>query len=608
MEKLHLNNNKLTELPASFQNLAKLAVLNTAQNELTSLPDFSKALTALYAQGNKVVIVPTSLSQLSELQILNLNDNLIAELPGGLEQLSKLKSVFLTANKLESLPENFEQLYNQLDHFEIRLNALSIEVEDHLIELLHEKFPAALKLPFENKLDLMYPNEHNKNSLLLKVLRFEATKDILLGDSGVKESRSYAISDFLTKTPDSSDFDKEKYIGAAKLFLDSILETDNKAEIDTEITTIASSLGACQNPVRGLLLSKYIANEVQVSNGTLSDGLKSIIERECLQLEITATIAELIPNTGVKIDVIYDVLDSIYLAGASLFRENPLRINTGNVRENFTIPSKSAFDPFGFSTNGLPEEFKEKFLLLCCQTEKQAETVVLKTSQVTLPTINDEPPVTRMQYHLDEQKMARIFNKHKFSCGIEDTLKPIINNLELQLRASRNYKELVGLHFDKDMSAYAIPKLQDELRDLLGHNNETDYEEVAIGFLANVETRLTDTLIDFEQIDRDNEIQLAEEQAANQEIQPDEEQHSIDRDNEIQLEKETLQLAEEQAANQEIQPEEEQHSVELAHPLAKLAEPALNRGSALNIGVSSSDPLPTRVANSGLKRNSAPNL
>lgn len=128
IEALHLNNNKLEEIPSSIVLLQKLQLLNLSKNQLEHVPTFLeklKALKHLYLSRNKLSSLPESLMNLEALEELDLSYNKkIKLIPDFLTKMDTLKRLDLTNNGYKKLPENLDQL-TQVQLINLNSNQLS---------------------------------------------------------------------------------------------------------------------------------------------------------------------------------------------------------------------------------------------------------------------------------------------------------------------------------------------------------------------------------------------------------------------------------------------------------------------------------------------------
>jgi len=469
LRQLDLRGSKMATLPESIGNLKNLELLNLYRCGLTKLPVSMGGLILLknlILDHNQLSCIPVELGNLISLEVLSLVDNELTSLPNEFDHLQKLTTLNLTLNKIEVLPEKLFKSFEKLVTFNINLNPLDLQTRV-MIKGEQLRFPTALIFPFEKKLDQIY-NEALKTALLIKMVRFDKTLDFELGENKHYTSRFKVLSEFLERVPSETTFDQEKYLATAKIFMDVILNTEDKINIDNQIAKIATSLGACPNPVRDLLMRTYIGNAIRQNGNIITEELKAILERECLQLEITNTIGELLPNNGIKIDLIVEILDSIYLKDASMHEKNPLRIDVGNDRTNLQLPTKSAFQPFIYSQNQLPDDFKLEFLQLVCSVNSRG----LVSEEIDYLRLNANLLLLRLETHtiykLDEEKIKAIYNKNKFACGAEDKLLPFVNNFNIKLQNLLETSGIAAEYFDvENFKPFLDNSLKNELRMLL---------------------------------------------------------------------------------------------------------------------------------------------
>ena len=115
MEKLFLENNKLTNLPKSIFELTSLEILSLENNKLTDLPESIFKLInleKLFLENNQLTDLPESISELSNLQELDLSNNQLSGLPFSIEKLTNLIKLDLEKNQLTELPEIIGNLSN----------------------------------------------------------------------------------------------------------------------------------------------------------------------------------------------------------------------------------------------------------------------------------------------------------------------------------------------------------------------------------------------------------------------------------------------------------------------------------------------------------------
>jgi len=115
LDRLNLNNNRLTSLPPEIGQLKQLTELRLSNNELTTLPPEVcrlENLAVLDLSGNRLAALPAEIAQLTNLTELDLSGNTLTHLPGGIGQLTNLKHLDLSGNTLAALPAEIAQLTN----------------------------------------------------------------------------------------------------------------------------------------------------------------------------------------------------------------------------------------------------------------------------------------------------------------------------------------------------------------------------------------------------------------------------------------------------------------------------------------------------------------
>lgn len=111
---LQLESNQLKQFPleiCKLLNLEELSLIGNTISELPSITDLDK-LKVLDLSDNKLVDVPTGISQLTSLQVLNLSRNQFTSLTTGIGNLSKLVTLRLDHNNLKTVPSGMGELHS----------------------------------------------------------------------------------------------------------------------------------------------------------------------------------------------------------------------------------------------------------------------------------------------------------------------------------------------------------------------------------------------------------------------------------------------------------------------------------------------------------------
>lgn len=99
--------NELRELPSSCSALVMLEFLNLYQNKLTAVPAWfnnMRTLGALLLGYNAIETLPDKLSGMLKLEELFLNGNKLAAIPAAITELLCLQELFVARNQLKELP------------------------------------------------------------------------------------------------------------------------------------------------------------------------------------------------------------------------------------------------------------------------------------------------------------------------------------------------------------------------------------------------------------------------------------------------------------------------------------------------------------------------
>ncbi|XP_026469114.1 protein lap1-like [Ctenocephalides felis] len=126
LEELHLNSNRIYDLPRQLFLCLGLKILNVCDNDLTRIPNAIqdlKNLSTLDLSKNAITIIP-DLNQLQHLNILNLSLNPLDRIPDTIYNTSTLTELYLNDTNLTYIVANIGKLVN-LSIFEIRENKLT---------------------------------------------------------------------------------------------------------------------------------------------------------------------------------------------------------------------------------------------------------------------------------------------------------------------------------------------------------------------------------------------------------------------------------------------------------------------------------------------------
>ncbi len=128
LERLDVQGNELTSLPASLAIFSQLEELIIAHNKISSLPDIFQtrwALDLLRAEGNQLTVLPASVGNLYELDLLDVSDNALTSLPLSIWSLDDLDILKVARNQLTVLPNPISDL-DQLSLLDAQGNMLTV--------------------------------------------------------------------------------------------------------------------------------------------------------------------------------------------------------------------------------------------------------------------------------------------------------------------------------------------------------------------------------------------------------------------------------------------------------------------------------------------------
>lgn len=92
-----------------LSHLEKLTIDHSNVMELPACIGNCKNLKWLYADGNRIAIIPKEIGQLTQLKVLGLSMNAIKEVPAEIGNLRNLEELYLMGNSISVLPKNIDK-------------------------------------------------------------------------------------------------------------------------------------------------------------------------------------------------------------------------------------------------------------------------------------------------------------------------------------------------------------------------------------------------------------------------------------------------------------------------------------------------------------------
>ncbi|XP_017890926.1 leucine-rich repeat-containing protein 47-like [Ceratina calcarata] len=229
---MNLSSNLLRSLPTQMSNV-KLSVLDLSNNQFEEFPDVCYPelihLSEIYANGNKIKAIPTTISQLASLKILNVADNSITAVPGEIADCNKLKDLDLKGNALTD--KRLSKLVDQC-----RTKQIMEYVKLHCAKQ-DGSVSANSKSKKGKKAQRLSESENNANSIealthKLKVLKVTNETPVIKITKHVKNIRPYIAACIVRNMKFTEDSFK-KFIQFQTRLHDGICEKRNAATIAT---------------------------------------------------------------------------------------------------------------------------------------------------------------------------------------------------------------------------------------------------------------------------------------------------------------------------------------------------------------------------------------
>jgi Leucine-rich repeat (LRR) protein len=127
LQGFYANGNRLTEFPSQILLLPVLTRLDLSENQITQIPEEimkMDQLTRLTLDKNAILQLPVQLYALENLEILELKGNGLSVIPEGISNLKNLKKLDLADNQLTTLPDEITAMAGHLKELNIQGNQI----------------------------------------------------------------------------------------------------------------------------------------------------------------------------------------------------------------------------------------------------------------------------------------------------------------------------------------------------------------------------------------------------------------------------------------------------------------------------------------------------
>ena len=144
LERLYVDDNKLTALPIEIGHLKELRELSVSNNQLVGLPTHIQKLTKLKGLNlnyNRLTTLIPEIGDLKELRTLNVRQNQLSCLPSSILRLKKLEGLNVAGNRLTELGSaaDLNDLAYNLNRLKVSGNPLTVDAIRIILESMNRQ-------------------------------------------------------------------------------------------------------------------------------------------------------------------------------------------------------------------------------------------------------------------------------------------------------------------------------------------------------------------------------------------------------------------------------------------------------------------------------------